>query len=496
MTLGHRRWLPVALVAAVAGFPASLTAQALDSITPPTMRRHIMRLAADSMRGRATPSPQLEQAARYAAGLFRRAGLVPLGDGGTYLQRYPIWTTRLVPESSTVELLGPASGRWRLGQDVDWLRGTEVSPPELVGPAVVLTGIPDSTRPFGNLDVRGAIVIHLAPMTATGGAEAPFWLFRAAERAGVIGWIQVVQRDSADWQTLLSRIRQPRILLSRSRDVLPFPVLEMRDESIGRFLAELGIEEAGVRPLPAPPPAARLLRDYAVRFRLRERVLTRRSAPNVIGLLPGADTTQRGYVLVTAHLDGLGVGPRIGGDSVYNGADDDATGTAAVLEAARALARGGSPRPARGIVFALFSGTERELWGSAYYLTHPPVPLAQTSAVIDVEAIGRNLKDSVSVGHGPTPTALTGAVERVAQAHSAELGLTIVSDVQPKLRLWLEGDHAAFFERGIPILYLHNGLHGDLHRPGDEPQKIQFESTARIGRFLALLAHEVATPTT
>src|SRR5574341_897205 len=290
MTLGHRRWLPVALVAAVAGFPASLTAQALDSITPQTMRRHIMRLAADSMRGRATPSPQLEQAARYAAGLFRRAGLVPLGDGGTYLQRYPIWTTRLVPESSTVELLGPASGRWRLGQDVDWLRGTEVSPPELVGPAVVLTGIPDSTRPFGNLDVRGAIVIHLAAMTEHGAADAPLWMFRAAARAGVAGWIQVVQRDSARWRALTAIIGQPRTLLSGSRDVLPFPVLEMRDETLGRFLADIGVEQAAVRPFPSPAPPAQLLLNYGVRLRLRERVTSRRSAPNVIGLLPGADT--------------------------------------------------------------------------------------------------------------------------------------------------------------------------------------------------------------
>src|SRR5574341_208671 len=293
MTLRYRQRLPLTLLAAtVAGLssPAPLAAQALDSITPQAMRRHISRLAADSMRGRATPSRELEQAARYAAAVFRRAGLVPLGDSGTFLQRYPILTTRLVPESSTVEILGPTSARWQLGRDVDWLRGTEVSPREVTGPAVVLTGTPDSTRPFGNLDVRGTIVIHLAAMTEHGAADAPLWMFRAAARAGVAGWIQVVQRDSARWRALTAIIGQPRTLLSGSRDVLPFPVLEMRDETLGRFLADIGVEQAAVRPFPSPAPPAQLLLNYGVRLRLRERVTSRRSAPNVIGLLPGADT--------------------------------------------------------------------------------------------------------------------------------------------------------------------------------------------------------------
>ena len=124
----------------------------------------------------------------------------------------------------------------------------------------------------------------------------------------------------------------------------------------------------------------------------------------------------------------------------------------------------------------------------------PPVPLARTVGVINIESIGRNLKDSLAVVHEPRPTALDDAVERTARAHATELGLTVVGDPDPSLRLWLTGDHSAFYDVGIPILYLHNGLHGDLHRPGDEPQKIDFASTARIARFLALLAHEAATP--
>jgi Zn-dependent M28 family amino/carboxypeptidase len=213
----------------------------------------------------------------------------------------------------------------------------------------------------------------------------------------------------------------------------------------------------------------------------------------VLGLLPGTDIVGRGTLLVLAHLDGLGVGDRVGGDSIYNGADDNASGVASVLEVARALARG--PRPARDIVFALFSGTERRLAGAEYYLAHPVVPLGETIGVINVEAIGRRHLDSLVVIRGPLRTPLERAVERTAQAYDTALGLTVVSDLRPQSRLWLEGDHSLFFNIGLPILYLYNGPHADLHRPGDNPEKIDFSQTARIARFLALLAHAAATPT-
>lgn len=495
MPLRYRHALVLLAATAAPAALKDVASQTPDSITPEAIQRHVTRLAADSMRGRATPSRQLEQAARYAAAQFRRAGLIPLGDSGTFLQRYRILTTRLIPESSTVRISGPTSITWQLGRDVDWLRGSELRPGTISGPVVVLTGLPDSTDPFGGLDLRGAVIVHLAGVTPSGGIEAPVWLFKAAGRAGVVGWIQVVQRDSADFHRLMGVIRQPRTFVPGSRDVIPFPVVEMLDETIGRFLAEAGVPQAGLRPLPRPLPRPWRLMDYTIRLRLVERVQSRRSAANVVALLPGSDSAQTGYLLLTAHYDGLGVGKVIGGDSIYNGADDDASGVAAILEAARVLARGPRAWGGRSIVFALFSGTEQALWGSSYYVARPPVPLGQTIGVINVESVGRNLKDSLAVIRGPAPTPLEDAVDRAARAHAAELGLTVVHDPHPGMRLWLQGDHAVFFAAGIPILYLHNGLHGDLHQPRDEPDRIDFSSTARIARFLTLLAREAAAPT-
>jgi peptidase M28-like protein len=475
---------------------APLAAQTIPAISPEAIGRHVTRLAADSMRGRATPSRELDRAARYVAGIFRASGLVPLGDSGTYIQRYRYVTTRFVPESSSVRLSGPAFASrpvtWRVGRSADWLPISDLIPGTVSGPVLVITGTPDSTRPFGSLNPRGAVVIHLAQVSDKGTAEAPLWLFRAAAASGVAGWIQVVPRDSAWWAGVPKVIREPRTYASGASDLIRFPVVEVREQSISGSLVAAGLEHAGLRPFPAPRPAPQWLPGYTVRLHLRERILRRHTAPNVIGLLPGTDTAGSGTVLLLAHLDAMGIGEPVGGDSIYNGADDNAAGVASLLEVAGALARG--PRPPRDIVFALFSGTERRLGGAEYYLAHPAVPLSETIGVINVEAIGRRHPDSLVVIRGPGSTPLEHAVARTAQTYDSALGLTVVSDLRPQARLWLEGDHSLFFNAGLPILYLYNGPHADLHRPGDNPGKIDFPQTARVARFLALLALAAATP--
>jgi len=259
--------------------------------------------------------------------------------------------------------------------------------------------------------------------------------------------------------------------------------------SLRAKLAELGVPHAGVRPVPRVTPALQPLAGATVRVTLRERVLSRRSAPNVLALVPGADSTAP-VVLVAAHLDGLGVGPVLGSDSIYNGADDNASGVAAVLEAARLLAMG--PPPPAPVVFAFFSGTEQLLLGSSYYLGHPAVPLSRTAAMVNVEAVGRNLRDSLAVV-GAAQSGLARTIDALQPAATA-IGLTLVPDPWPSRRFWLLGDHGRFRERGVPILYLFNGQHGDLHHPGDESRKIAFAAVARIARFVALVAGRLTAP--
>ena len=479
-----RTSLFVFMIVAVAAPVAA--AQAPDSAMVVAVRRHVAVLAHDSLRGRATPSPGLESAARYAAGQLRRAGARPAGDSGTFIQRYAIVRTRLVAESSTVELIGGNGARYRLGHEADWIRSSVPVRGPITGQAFLLTGTPDSAAPFAGHAVRGGVIVHLAPMTAEGAADTPDWLFAAAARAHVGAWIEVVDRDDERWRELIGRIAEPRVVVPGMAGVWPFPIVEMRDGTIGAWLAEAGIPHAGVRPIPQLRPALARLDGLTVRVRLRERVLSRRSAPNVVARIPGRDST-RGAVILAAHLDGLGIGPALGDDSIYNGADDNASGVAAVIEAARRLV---ADRAAGPVVIALFSGTETEAWGSRYYLGRPVVPLTATRAFINVEAVGRNLHDTVAV-IGGEQSGLDATVAGLRPA-AAAFGLTIARDPWPSHRLWTLGDHAIFRERGIPALYLFNGRHPDQHRPGDDAPKVDPGTIARVAQLTALLARQLA----
>jgi hypothetical protein len=477
------------LLAALAAGPSALRAQTSDSITAADVRRRITLLASDSLRGRGTPSTGLEQAARYAAKEFQRLGLRPAGDSG-YIQRYVILRTRVVPESSTVSFAGPRNARWRVGRDVDWLPSSAPAPRDLAGPVVVLVGVPsDSLHAFDGVDVRGAVLIQIAD-DRPDRPGTPVWLLRAAVRAGAVACIVVRSLDPDEARSRMALLARPRLLRPGVESFAPLPVLLMQDGTLGVYLAELGVAAAASRPV--PDTVERItLQGVHVRLHLVERVLSRRSAPNILAVLPGTDSgTAATYVTLAAHIDALGVGRTVGGDSIYNGADDDASGTAAVLEVAEALAHG--PRPRRSVLFALFSGTERGLWGSEYYVSHPTVPLARTVAFLNVESISRNMPDSLAV-LGKTRSWLGAAADSAAARHP-ELGLTVLGDPWPREDYFAQSDQEMFTQRNVPSLFFFNGVHGALHAPWDDIRVVNVESTTRITRYLAELTRELANP--
>ena len=482
------RWMPL-LLAAVAAGPSALRAQTSDSITIADVRRRISLLAADSLRGRGTPSAGLEQAARYAAREFQRLGLRPAGDGG-YIQRYAIVQSRFIAESSSVRIEGPVTRRWRVGRDVYWLPSSALAPRDVAGPAVVLVGVPaDSLHAFAGTDMRGAVVIQLGD-DRPDRPGTPLWLLRAAASAGAVACILVRNLPPDQFRASMAELATPRLVRPGAESFAPFPVLQMQDATLGTYLAELGVAAAGSRPLPDTVVQI-ALPQTRLRLHLVERVLARRSAPNVLAVLPGADSSAAAqYVALAAHIDALGVGKKIGGDSIYNGADDDASGTAAVLEVAEALAHG--PPPRRSVLFALFSGTERGFWGSEYYVSRPTVPLAHLVAFLNVESISRNMPDSVAV-LGKARSWLGAAADSAAARHP-ELGITAVDDPWPRQGYFEQSDQLLFVQHGVPSLFFFNGVHGALHAPWDDIRVVNAESAARITRYLSELVRELANP--
>lgn len=190
---------------------------------------------------------------------------------------------------------------------------------------------------------------------------------------------------------------------------------------------------------------------------------------NVVGLVRGSDPDLTGeFVLVTAHFDHVGIGRAVDGDSIYNGADDNAAGVAALVEIARAL-NAASPR--RTVVFAAMAGEEIGLLGARWYIDHPAVPLESTVADLNLEMIGR--PDSAI---GPGRLWLTGFDRTTMGAAFEAAGLSIDPDPRPGQSFYQRSDNIAFARIGIPAHTLSSfGLHRDYHSPDDEVERIDFE---------------------
>lgn len=197
---------------------------------------------------------------------------------------------------------------------------------------------------------------------------------------------------------------------------------------------------------------------------------------NVVGIIHGADPRLRNEaVVVGAHFDHLGMRPHESGDSIFNGADDDASGVIALIEMARALRHG--PPPARTVVFVAFTGEEMGLLGTRWYLEHPVVPLESTVAQLQVEMIGR--PDSLAGGAGRAW--LTGYERSTMGDMLRDAGIPIVPDPRPEQNFFQRSDNIAFARRGIPAHTLSSfGLHTDYHQPTDDVSRVDFEHMTAV----------------
>lgn len=212
------------------------------------------------------------------------------------------------------------------------------------------------------------------------------------------------------------------------------------------------------------------------------------AAVNVVGMIRGSDPALRAeHVLVDAHYDHIGIGVPVNGDSINNGADDDASGTVAVLEIARQMAAG--PRPKRTVIFMATIGEERGLLGTRWYIQHPVLPLAEMVANLEIEMIGR--PDSLAGGAGRAW--LTG-YERSSMGDAlAAAGIPIVPDKRLEQQFFQRSDNIAFARAGIPAHTLSSfNLHGDYHRPSDDVDKVDFDHMAAVINAAARAARLLA----
>ena len=255
-----------------------------------------------------------------------------------------------------------------------------------------------------------------------------------------------------------------------------------------RFLAS-ELERYGVQPVGGvgyvqPVPLARVERNGRTRLALPSTTLSFDTLPegsvlrdevNVVGIIPGADSVlAREAVVVGAHFDHVGVGPAVEGDSIYNGADDDGSGTVAVLEIARELVR---RPPARTVVVLLSTAEESGILGTRWYLEHPVVPLDRTVADLQIEMIAR----PDSLAGGPGRAWLTGYERTTMGDQLAAAGSPIVPDPRPDQNFFFRSDNVPFALAGIPAHTLSSyNLHADYHTPDDEVDRVDYAHMAAV----------------
>ena len=468
--------------------PGTLSLQeAAATITPADVYSRIEFLASDFLRGRNTPSPELEIAASYLVNQHKLFGLQPGGESQSYYQWYPYPLRRLSSTGARMELAGRGGTQTlQFGRDFFGVGGTTQA---LSGPVVYAGTGADAALAAGS--AAGKVVVVSLP-----GAATRDWRLErnrqrnAAQRAGAVAVVHVLD---ASWTA--DSIAKYSVPATRGGRTLggevAFPQFHVTREAAARMFtgAGMSLDQVAARGTQASfRPAA--LTGVTATLALPQEEVDRGRAPNVIAILPGSDPTLRNeFVVVSAHMDHVGVGQPVNGDSIFNGADDDASGTTGLLEVAQALSMM-RDRPKRSIAFVHVSGEEKGLIGSEWFSDHPTIPLGQIVADVNVDMIGRNNPDSVVV-IGKDYSSLGAMANRIGGAHP-ELHLTLADDIWPQERFFFRSDHFNFARKEVPSIFFFSGVHEDYHRPSDEVQKIDTDKAARISRMVLYLVNEIA----
>jgi hypothetical protein len=461
-----------------------------------SLRAVVEALAHDSLAGRGTPSAGLTKAANYLAAGFADAGLLPGGSGRSFIWGFPLAVSALEPGRAYIQVGG--GRRWLYGHDWRWAGGAGARPPvgTLRGRVVVVRGPIDSAA-VARLPLRGRIVVYDIEKTADGRinpagfrnvfpmiAGAPLAVLVGAQRADT-SWARIRRDTAGHKRAALPAWPEYARNSPRAADAIGFlPILEVSD-SLVRPLFDAQMRELG--------PDVRFAElDMEAEIGLERRIEQVEWAPNVVAVLPGTDPELRHeYVLYSAHVDGLGreLGSR-GPDDILNGADDNASGTAVILQLARAFAAEGPPR--RSLVFVATGGEEIGLTGSHYLASRIQPWNGRVVANINIDMVGgANGRLFVFRSAESLRAAQDAATARVAGALRI-LGPDDVEREWPNQGLGSRSDHVNFIAAGIPSIHLFTGLNDRYHTVDDEADAVDYAGLASVAEFAWWLGRSLA----
>jgi hypothetical protein len=501
----------------------------LQRITAEGLRAHMAFLADDLLEGRGTGTRGYQLAANYVRAQFEEMGLKPAGVNGAYFQNVRFRRIELLRDKSSF-VVKPRNGSTRtLTIEKDYVMGGDpLSADTTAEGQVVFVGFGVSAPEFkyddyDGIDVRGKIVAALygAPSKMPSAPGAHFssseQKLRMAAEHGAIGYISIWAGKTEQRTPFSEYIRFTRGPALRWLDEKGVP--DGAEPSI-RGAARISSSAATLLFEGAPKSWKDALQaaenSQPQAFPLTASVTmhnvsrySEAESPNVAAILPGSDPQlENEYVSFTAHLDHLGIGDPVKGDSIYNGAADNASGTAALLEMARAFSEL-HPAPRRSLLFIAVTGEEEGLLGSDYYAQNPTVPITQIVANINMDEVSflYDFKDIVPLGG--EHSSLGAIADDVAQ----HMGLTVSPDPLPEEVYFVRSDQYSFILQGVPALYIEEGLQTvnpnldgkkmqfdwevqRYHQPSDDMgQPFDFNATVKCTRVDLAVGYEVAQQT-
>ncbi|WP_310495941.1 M28 family metallopeptidase [Sandarakinorhabdus sp.] len=497
---------------------ASLPVMADPVFSPDRIRADVGFLADDLLEGRDTGSRGHDIAARFVATEFAKAGLKPAGSDG-WFKPVGLAVTSLVPGSASLTLIGkggetvlPHAGDVIVSADMIRTAADIEAPLVFVGFGIDAPA--HGHDDYRGLDVKGKIVVAIGGIPKGPPDEVLAHLaskkgeMAAARGAvGFIGLIGLRGQKQYPWPRRLETANEPSMTWV-AKDGTPHvegaalqgavqlspSAAEMLFADARRPLADVlaQADSAGGRPRGFALPGRARIKAQSVHSRI--------TSPEVIGLLPGRDPVLKDeYVVIMAHLDHIGISASKKGDKINNGALDNASGVAVMLEAARAFAA--SPPPKRSVLFIANTGEEKGLLGAEAYADDPGIPVQKIVGVVDLDMplLLYDFTDVIAFGADHT------TMGNVIASAAAQAGVTLSADPMPEEAIFVRSDHYTMVKRGVPAVMLATGFAGegakawrhfletDYHQPSDDMKlPINWQAAAKFARVNFLIASRLA----
>jgi hypothetical protein len=492
------RFLPFIFLAALA------TADSRPAITADALLAHVKVLSSDDLEGRGNGTKGLERAADYIADRFQSAGLQPGGKNGTWFQPFELVTGLTVGRENRLVLTsGDASVSFTLGKTYFPLSATanesaETASTEIVRVPVVFAGYGISAPylnydDYAGIDVAGKAVLIFTHEPQEHDEQSRFDGRSFTSHASLLNKAMTARNRGAKLVVAVSDPTHDRdegafegFLRDPQADDYGIPVLRAHREAIAPLLKQWNLDAMAKVIDASGSPRSRVLDGASIDY-VEHLARTRRTVRNVVGVLPGNNATRKDEAVVLgAHYDHLGLGgrhsmnPNLAGQ-IHNGADDNASGTAALIEIARSAAANRT-RFDRTLVFVAFAGEELGLIGSAQYVNDPFIPLDRTAAMLNLDMVGRPRGRIMVSGLETAP-----AIDEELKAAAAAIRGLEIKRFQDGAGVG-SSDDTSFLVKRVPAVGFFSGFHSDYHRPSDDWPLIDGEGAASV----ANLAYELA----